>query len=398
MGRTIKKNLSKQQKNYLHYRVLMMVTIKDLTGQSNKKNLDNKKRFIDRYKSTIRKKVKNIAAGKSLKDFKGNTDITISDTEEPGIVYDRRTGDESIIFPGNDQLKKGQTIPKPKSSSSSRGGSGDGSNHEDFTFTITKQEFLELYFGDLKLPDFIKESNADNKKYIMKRGGLVKEAPQCRLNIKRTLLNSLARKFSSKKKKIRFLDDTDLVYDNLVKVPKPVLKCAMFCIMDVSYSMGELELELAKKFYLILYLFLEREYEQVDLVFILHTDVAREATETEFFSGNASGGTIISSAYYLTNKIIDSRYSLDDWNIYLAQASDGDNFFRDDEEAIKQARMLLEKVQYFCFIWVNVRQSIQHSRLLAWLIFAENAVNNLAVAEVQEDEDIYPVFRELFKG
>lgn len=375
------------------------MTIKDLTGQSNKKNLENKKRFIERYKDTIRKHVRNLAGSKSMKDFKGDTDITIENTEEPGFVYDRRTGDESIVLPGNDRFSNGDTIAKPRSSKTARGSKGsDSSNGEvdSFTFTLTKDEFLNLYFEGCGLPNFIKESLGKTNKFKVQRQGITKEGPNCRLNIKKTLLNAKARKFASKKK-VPFLDDVDLRYDNLVKVPKPVLQAVMFCIMDVSWSMGELDKELAKKFYLLLYLFLEKEYEAVDLVFIRHTEVAEEVPERVFFYDGVTGGTVISSAYRLALDIIDERYSLDSWNVYVAQSSDGDNYDYDNEVAVDLLKQLCEKAQYFCFLWVNTNQCEYHSRLLSWIFMASDYIENLAIAEVQTEEDIYPVFKELFK-
>lgn len=375
------------------------MTIKDLTGQSSKKNLENKKRFIERYKDSIRKKVKNIAGSKSMKDFQGDTEVTIENTEEPGFVYDRRTGDESIVVPGNDRFKKGDTIDKPRPQGGSRGTKGGDSGHgevDSFTFTLTKDEFLNLYFEGCGLPNFIKESLGKTNKVKLQRQGVVKEGPDCRLNIKKTLLNAKARKFAAKKK-VPFLDDVDLRYDNLVRVPKPIIQAAMFCIMDVSWSMGQLDKELAKKFYLLLYLFLEREYESIDIIFIRHTEVAEEVPEDIFFYDGVSGGTMISSAYRLALEIINDRYDVNSWNLYVAQSSDGDNFDHDNEECIDLLKELCDKTQYFCFLWVNTVQREYHSKLLSWIFLASDYIENLAIAEVHSEDDIYPVFRELFK-
>ena len=58
----------------------------------------------------------------------------------------------------------------------------------------------------------------------------------------------------SKQKRIPFIDEKDLKYNNWTKKPKPVNKAVMFCLMDVSGSMGEKEKDISKRFFLLLYL------------------------------------------------------------------------------------------------------------------------------------------------
>ena len=77
----------------------------------------------------------------------------------------------------------------------------------------------------------------------------------------------------------------------------------MFCLMDVSASMDEDKKDLAKRFFTLLYLFLTRKYEEVELVFIRHTDDAEEVDEDTFFHDARSGGTVVYSALELADKI-----------------------------------------------------------------------------------------------
>ncbi len=104
----------------------------------------------------------------------------------------------------------------------------------------------------------------------------------------------------------------------------------MFCLMDVSGSMSEHMKDLAKRFYMLLYVFLTRRYRHVEIVFIRHTDRAEEVDEETFFHGPASGGTLVSSALQAMHDVVRSRFRPDDWNIYAAQASDGDNMSSDN--------------------------------------------------------------------
>ena len=82
----------------------------------------------------------------------------------------------------------------------------------------------------------------------------------------------------------------------------------MFCLMDVSGSMTEHMKDLAKRFYMLLYVFLKRRYRHVEIVFIRHTDRAEEVDEETFFHGPATGGTVVSTALEEMHEIVRTRY------------------------------------------------------------------------------------------
>ncbi|WP_241360953.1 DUF444 family protein, partial [Escherichia coli] len=71
---------------------------------------------------------------------------------------------------------------------------------------------------------------------------------------------------------------------------------------------------------------LKRNYDRIEVVFIRHHTSAREVDEEEFFYSRETGGTIVSSALKLMQEVMAERYPASDWNIYAAQASDGDNW------------------------------------------------------------------------
>ncbi len=139
----------------------------------------------------------------------------------------------------------------------------------------------------------------------------------------------------AKFRRIPFIDPIDIRYRRFETVPKPVAQAVMFCLMDVSGSMSEHMKDLAKRFYMLLYVFLTRRYRHVEIVFIRHTDRAEEVDEDTFFHGPASGGTLVSSALQAMHEIVTSRFRPADWNIYAAQASDGDNS-TSDSDAVSQ--------------------------------------------------------------
>jgi uncharacterized sporulation protein YeaH/YhbH (DUF444 family) len=199
-------------------------------------------------------------------------------------------------------------------------------------------------------------------------------------------------------KRVPFLDEIDLRYRNRISVPQPVARAVMFCLMDVSASMDEGKKDLAKRFFTLLYLFLTRKYEQVQLVFIRHTDDAEEVDEQTFFHDTKSGGTIVCSALELMHGICAERYPASTWNIYAAQASDGDAFGAD---VGKSGRILTESLlpltRYYAYIEIPDSDDGRGSNL--WFEYEHIAQENpnLAIRRVTSREDIYPVFRELFR-
>ena len=96
-------------------------------------------------------------------------------------------------------------------------------------------------------------------------------------------------KAHAKRKWVGFIDPVDVRYNSFTEQPVPTSQAVMFCLMDVSGSMGEREKDLAKRFYMLLHLFLKRRYERVDIVFIRHTHDAQEVDEQEFFYSRAVG-------------------------------------------------------------------------------------------------------------
>jgi len=176
----------------------------------------------------------------------------------------------------------------------------------------------------------------------------------------------------------------------------------MFCLMDVSGSMSEHMKDLAKRFYMLLYVFLTRRYRHVEIVFIRHTDRAEEVDEETFFHGPASGGTLVSSALQAMHDVVRSRFRPDDWNIYAAQASDGDNMSSDNALAgYLLTEMILPVTQFFAYLEVgqtsNFTFEMPNSSL--WTLYerlrAEGAP--LSMRKVSERTEIFPVFHDLFQ-
>ena len=418
-----------------------MSVIIDRRQSAGKKSTVNRQRFLRRYKHIIKKAVQDSVDQRSITDIDRGDDIHIprKDISEP-VFHHGQGGRNQRVHPGNKAFHKGDQFSRPPAGKGKGAGQGDASDHgegiDDFVFQINREEFLEHVFEDLELPNMLRKSLKSTTEFSLRRGGFISTGSPDRINVVRSLQAAYARRIAlsgRKRKKLKalqlelealeqsnspedqkkirqlkaeikairqkiknlpFIDEFDIKYNNLVKVPLPSSKAVMFCIMDVSGSMGQDIKDIAKRFFLLLYLFLQRSYEAVDIVFIRHHSEARECDEQEFFYARETGGTLVSKAMDLTNNIIDSRYPPSDWNIYIAQASDGDNWESDSETCHHIiSKQLLPKVQYFAYVEIAERpQNLWHTYQKIENEFADY----FAQQRIRNRADIYPVFRRLF--
>ncbi|WP_448552580.1 YeaH/YhbH family protein [Thalassotalea montiporae] len=418
-----------------------MANFIDRRLNSKNKSTVNRQRFIRRYKSQIKKSVSDAINKRGVTDVDSGESITIpkKDLSEP-IFHQGNGGIRDRVHPGNDQFTPGDRINRPPQGAGQGSGNGNASNsgegEDDFVFSISKDEYLDLLFEDLALPNLEKNQLDKLVEYKTVRSGFCAEGVPANIDIVKSLQGSIARRIamtSSKRRelkecqaalakleadphdhiqeekalkqqinelkekisKVPFIDTFDLRYRNYAKQAVPTSKAVMFCLMDVSGSMDQATKDIAKRFYILLYLFLTRTYKEIDVVYIRHHTQAKEVDEQEFFYSQETGGTIASSALELMTEIIQDRYSANDWNIYGAQASDGDNW-ADDSPLCKQLLMnkILPKSRYFSYIEITQRA---HQTL--WHQYQEVAsqCSYFAMRHIKSVEDIYPVFRELFK-
>ena len=411
-----------------------------------KKSTVNRQRFLRRYREHIKKAVSEAVNKRSITDMESGEKITIpsKDISEP-VFQHGQGGRNTRVLPGNDQFNAGDHIPRPQGGSGS-GGAGSGASNtgegeDEFTFQITQEEFLNYVFEDLALPNLVKRQLVGIEEFEFRRAGFSNEGTPGRVNIVRSLRSANSRRIAltgKKRKRIReiekeverlrslgedtdtpeirskiigleeeseklkekikrvpWLDDFDLKYNLHVKYPIPTSRAVMFCLMDVSGSMTQDTKDIAKRFFLLLYMFLQRNYDRIEVVFIRHHTSAKEVDEQEFFYSRETGGTIVSSALNLMSEIIDDRYPPAEWNIYGAQASDGDNW--NDDSAICYrvlTEKLLPRVQHYSYVEITNRehQSLWHAYDKILRDFPES----FAMEQIQGASDIYPVFRELF--
>ena len=419
----------------------MTVRIIDRRLDSKHKSSVNRARFIDRFKGQIRKAVTDAVNKRHVRDIGNGEKIGIpgKDIEEPQFGHGQG-GVRETVRPGNDRFSTGDRVDRPKGGGAGGGGgqaSQDGEGLDEFLFTLTKDEFLDLFFDELELPNLVKQHLAQTEQYRRVRAGYTQSGVPANINLARTMRGAAGRRIAvggpyaaqlrlllaelseledkladddpeiqrlrgeiavlrARMDKVPFVDSFDLRYNNRVKHPKPSTQAVMFCLLDVSGSMDEGRKNIAKRFFMLLYMFLNRNYERIDVVFIRHHTSASEVDEDEFFTSRETGGTIVSSALELMYKIISARYPSSQWNIYGAQASDGDNWDNDSPHCRELlSESLLPLTQYFAYIEITEGEPqnlwYEYSKLEAL------HPKDFAMRRIATVADIYPVFRDLFK-
>lgn len=407
------------------------------------KSLGNRQRFVRRARAHIRDAVTDALKRRKVSDVEGSESISISskDLSEPSFGFDRGTGQRDFVLPGNADYQAGDQIQKPPQQSGGSGqeGSDEGDGEDAFAFTLSREEFLDMFFEDLELPNLAKQKLKKMETPLWARAGFATNGSPAKLNKVRTMRNSLARRIALSRPKtselkalegelfeaeakddtarateiraelerlrtrmraISFIDPVDVRYNRFDRKPKPTAQAVMFCLMDASASMTQDLKDLAKRFYMLLHIFLKRHYRDVDVVFIRHTSSAQEVDEDAFFHGRATGGTVVSSALIEMQRIVKERYPVDDWNIYAAQASDGHNFRDDMDRCLTLLdNDIIPMCQYFAYIEVgDEAYSSTPSDSLVWQGYTQlvDSHPHFAQRQVFEPADIFPVFRDLF--
>jgi len=403
------------------------------------KSLENRQRFLRRAKALVQGAVKKSSQDRDIKDVLegGEVSIPLDGMDEPR--FRREGGTRDMVLPGNKKFVEGDILPR---SNEGGGGkpkeAGEGDGEDAFRFVLTREEFVNLFLDDLELPDLAKRKLAEAESEGLQRAGYATSGSPANISVSRTVTRALARRVAlrrprpeaieeleaeladcddearrtaliaeiealkAKVKRIPFIDPIDIRYRRFETIPKPVAQAVMFCLMDVSGSMSEHMKDLAKRFYMLLYVFLKRRYRHVEIVFIRHTDRAEEVDEQTFFYGPASGGTLVSSALQAMHEIVRSRFRPSDWNIYAAQASDGDNSTADAEAV---ARLLTEQIlpvsQFFAYLEVGEAggYSFEMPDSSLWTLYERLRASGapLSMRKVHDRSEIFPVFHDLFQ-
>jgi uncharacterized sporulation protein YeaH/YhbH (DUF444 family) len=404
------------------------------------KSLGNRQRFLHRVRAELKRSVQEQIRTGKIADVDGEQAVSMpaKGTGEPSFRNATDCGRRQHVLPGNKKFAPGDRLPKPGQSPSLQ------PSEDDFHFVLSREEVLDLFFEDLELPDMVKLNLKEIVAFKPRRAGFSASGSPTNINIARTMRNSHGRRIALQRPKreeidtilrelarieaggpgavraavlrteldrlerrrrvIAFIDPVDIRFNRFEAQPQPNANAVMFCLMDVSGSMGEREKDLAKRFFVLLHLFLKRRYDRTDIVFIRHTHVAQEVDEDTFFHSTQSGGTVVSTALEEMQRIIAERYPSRNWNIYAAQASDGDNIATDSERCLGLLDgQIMRLCQYFAYVEIidererEIFGSTNNGTSL-WRSYlaVKDRWSNFDMSRIARAADIYPVFRQLF--
>ncbi|RUU13261.1 YeaH/YhbH family protein [Mesorhizobium sp. USDA-HM6] len=413
------------------------------------KSLGNRQRFLRRAREELKRNIRDhVRTGRIAElDREHAVPMPRKGTAEPTFSDAKDSGRRQHILPGNRSFSPGDLIPKPSGGGTGPSGPGSTESEDDFRFVLSREEVLDLFFEDLELPDLVKLSLKQILSFKPRRAGFTASGAPTNINVGRTMRNSHGRRIALKRPKqeeldtvarqlaeleskppnaaardriaalrkdlerlerrrrrIAYVDPVDIRFNRFDPQPVPNASAVMFCLMDVSGSMGEREKDLAKRFFVLLHLFLTRRYDRTEIVFIRHTHEAQEVDEHTFFYHTQSGGTVVSTALEEMHRVIEQRYPVAEWNIYAAQASDGDNFATDSERCIELLDgKLMRLCQYFAYVEIideresHIFGSTENGTSL-WRAYSaiDEKWPNFQMRRIAAPADIYPVFRELF--
>jgi uncharacterized protein len=421
---------------------LQSIIDRRLAGKN--KSIGNRERFLRRYKTQIREAVKRAIDGRGIRDIERGEEIRIPKRDITEPVFGHGSGGvREVVHPGNQDFIRGDRIERPKGGGGGGSGKGQasdsGEGEDDFVFALSKEEFMQVFFEDLALPHLVRTQLAETPEWKYHRAGFTSDGTPNNLHVVRSMRGAIGRRIAigagprqelremqqrldallreaepgdadatreieslkleiaalrARIERIPYLDPIDLRFRNRIKVPVPTSKAVMFCLMDVSGSMDEARKELSKRFFILLYLFLTRHYEKIELVFIRHHTQAAEVDEENFFHARETGGTVVSSALALMEEIIRARYNPSEWNIYGAQASDGDNWHHDSGRC---RELLAERILPLCRYYAYVQVAEEEQNLWEEYTQLLEAHPHFAMRKATAADQIYPVFRDLFK-
>lgn len=422
------------------------------------KSLPNRQRLLRRIKDAIRQsKPQDIDAGgvKNMGNGGGQINpvkVTRNSLHEPSFHYASGTGDMDIVLIGNDQWERGDEFPVDGGGGSGGSGNGAGNGQEDgeddFVINISRDEFFNVFFEDCELPDLQDTHEKELPELMPKHAGFQKEGNPAQLNVIRSYKNALPRRraltaeareeleqleaeyeklaidlaaelvpaepvhvrmkeielriteLRSKISNVPFFEKLDLRYTKKEKVLVKSADAVFIMIMDISGSMDEDKKRMARKFFSLQYAFIKRKYPNTDLVFIAHTETPYEMTEEEFFTTRVSGGTTVSPSYRMAHDIIKARYDAKNTNIYLSQASDGDNWDADNGEIIPalEDEGLLAKLRHMSYAQVGQSWSGGWvATLWSTLQSVSNSNPKLSMVKILNDTEVFDAFHKIYK-
>ncbi len=372
-----------------------------------RKGIIDQERHKERVKDAIKKNLGSIVSNESiiLSNGRKQVKIPMRALDEYKFRFDHQK--KKHVGQGDGKTQVGDVIGRENQKGQGQGpGKGPGEpgtspGQDYYEADVDIDEIAALIFEDLQLPFLEEKAKKEIPSRTTKFTEIRRVGAMSNLDKRRSMLENIRRNAREQKQaKVGGFKKDDLRFKSWEEDTKFESNAVIIAMMDVSGSMSEFKKYIARSFYFWMVRFLRTKYDQVQIVFISHHTEAKEVTEEQFFTQGESGGTVVSSAYKLALDIIEERYKPRDWNVYPFHFSDGDNYYSDNDEAVKLADKLIETCNLFGYGEIGEEGGSMYRRSSgALLSIYDDRIKNkdrFIGVRIDEKEDVYPALKKFF--
>jgi uncharacterized protein len=368
-----------------------------------RKGIVDQDRHKERVKDAIKKNLGSIVSNESIIMSKGRKQVKIPmrALDEYKFRFDYRK--KKHVGQGDGKTKVGDVIGQENQQGQGQGSgeAGNSPGQDFYEADVNVDEIAAMIFEDLQLPFLEEKAKQAVQSKTTKFTEIRRVGAMSNLDKRRTILENIRRTAREEGiAKLGKFKKEDMRYKSWEEELKYESNAVIIAMMDVSGSMSEFKKYIARSFYFWMVRFLRTKYDHVQIVFISHHTEAKEVTEEQFFTQGESGGTVVSSAYKLALDLIAERYPPRDWNIYPFHFSDGDNYYSDNDEAVKLADKLIETCNLFGYGEIGEEGGSAYRRASgALLSIFEDRIKNkdrFIGVRIDEKEDVYPALKKFF--
>jgi uncharacterized protein len=368
-----------------------------------RKGIIDQERHKERIKDAIKKNLGSIVSNEAiiLSNGRKTVKVPMRALDEYKFRFDYRK--RKHVGQGDGKTKIGDVIGRENQQGQGQG-AGEGGNNpgqDYYEAEVDIDEIAALIFEDLQLPYLEEKSKAAILSKTTKFTEIRRVGALSNLDKRRTVMENIRRQARDQgEAKLGKIKKEDLRFKSWEEEVRYESNAVVMAMMDISGSMGEFKKYIARSFFFWMVRFLRTKYDNVKIIFISHHTEAKEVSEEQFFTQGESGGTVVSSAYKLALDIIHERYNPRDWNVYPFHFSDGDNYYSDNEDAVKLADVLIETCNLFGYGEIGEEGMASYRRSSGALlsIFNDRLKNQdrFIGVRIDDKEDVYPALKQFF--
>jgi hypothetical protein len=368
-----------------------------------RKGILDQDRHKERVRDAIKKNLGSIVSNESiiLSNGRRTVKVPMRSLDEYKFRFDYRKRKQ--VGQGDGNTKVGDVIGRENQPGQGQGTGepGNQAGQDYYEADVNIDEIAALIFEDLQLPYLEEKAKQAVQSKTTKFTEIRRVGALSNLDKRRTILENIRRTAREQgQAKLGRFKKEDMRFKSWEEEIKYESNAVVIAMMDVSGSMSDFKKYIARSFYFWMVRFLKTRYDHVQIVFISHHTEAKEVTEEQFFTQGESGGTVVSSAYKLALELIAERYRPQDWNIYPFHFSDGDNYYSDNDEAVKLADKLIETCNLFGYGEIGEEGGSGYRRSAGALlsIFNDRLKNKERFVGVRIDDkqDVYPALKQFF--